>query len=178
VLGLDRTRVVVVPYDPCWPALFEQEAGRLRAAVGDDILSIEHVGSTSIPGMDAKPILDLMAAVPSLAAAWDLLPSMRELGYEQRPDPEIPERLYLVRGPATRRTHHLSLAEPGSAFWRNQLRFRDLLRADQALAREYARLKRALAARHAGDRPAYAAAKAPFITALLASGAGESASGG
>ena len=169
MLGLDRTRVVVVPYDPAWPALFAEEAARLRAGLGGRILSVEHVGSTSVPGMDAKPILDLMAGVESLAAAEALLPALRELGYEHKPDPGIPERIYLVRGPAERRTHHLSLAEPASAFWRQQLRFRDRLRADPALAAEYARLKHALAARHPADRLAYGAGKQPFIDAAIAS---------
>ncbi|MFL5386233.1 MAG: GrpB family protein [Longimicrobiaceae bacterium] len=169
MLGLDRTRVVVAPYDPAWPALFADEAARLRAGLGGRILSVEHVGSTSVPGMDAKPILDLMAGVESLAAAEALLPALRELGYEHRPDPGIPERIYLVRGPAERRTHHLSLAEPASAFWRRQLRFRDRLRADPTLAAEYARLKRSLAGCHPTDRLAYAAGKQPFIDAAIAS---------
>lgn len=137
MLGLDRTHVVVVPYDGAWPRLFEEEAARLRAALGERILSIEHVGSTSVPGLDAKPILDLMTGVESLRRAERLLPALRAVGYAHKPDPEIPERLYLVRGPAERRTHHLSLAEPTSAFWRRQLRFRDLLRADAGLAGEY-----------------------------------------
>lgn len=166
MLGLDRTRVIVVPYDPAWPTLFAEEAARLRAALDDGILAIEHVGSTSVPGLAAKPILDLMIGVESLAAAEALLPELRELEYEHKPDPEIPERLYLVRGPAERRTHHLSLAEPASAFWRQQLRFRDRLRADPALAAAYARLKRSLAERHPADRLAYAAGKQPFIDAV------------
>jgi GrpB-like predicted nucleotidyltransferase (UPF0157 family) len=168
VLGLDRTRVVVVPYDPAWPRLFEEEAARLRAALGDRILSIEHVGSTSIPGMDAKPILDLMVGVERLGEAEGLLPALWEMGYEHKPDPDNPERIYLVRGPAECRTHHLSLAETTSAFWRRHLRFRDLLRADAALADEYARLKHALAERHRGDRPAYQDGKQPFIDGVLA----------
>ncbi|HVG43143.1 MAG TPA: GrpB family protein [Longimicrobium sp.] len=168
VLGLDRTRVAVVPYDPAWPALFEEEAARLRAALGGHIVSIEHVGSTSIPGLDAKPILDLIAAVASLEEAEGLVPLLRGVGYERKPDTDNPDRLYFVRGPAELRTHHLSLAEPASAFWRQQVRFRDLLRADAALAAEYARLKHALAGRHRGDRLAYAAGKKPFIEAVLA----------
>jgi GrpB-like predicted nucleotidyltransferase (UPF0157 family) len=167
MLGLDRTRVLVAPYQPDWPARFAEEAERLRAALGTRLLAIEHVGSTSVPGLDAKPILDLMAGVESLAEAERLVPLLRELEYEHKPDPEIPERLYFVRGSAELRTHHLSLAEPGSAFWRQELRFRDLLRADPALASEYARLKHALAARHPRDRLAYAAGKQPFIEAAL-----------
>lgn len=168
MLGLDRTHVIVVPYDPAWPRLFEEEGARLRAGLDDRILAIEHVGSTSVPGLDAKPILDLMAGVESLGEGERLLPELRDLGYEHKPDPEIPGRIYLVRGPAERRTHHLSLAVPRSAFWRRQLRFRDLLRADAALADEYARLKHALAERHRGDRLAYSVAKQPFIDGVLA----------
>jgi GrpB-like predicted nucleotidyltransferase (UPF0157 family) len=126
------------------------------------------VGSTSVPGLDAKPILDLMVGVESLREAERRLPELREMGYEHKPDPEIPERIYLVRGPAERRTHHLSLAVPTSAFWRRQLRFRDLLRGDGTLADEYARLKHTLAERHRGDRLAYTNAKQPFIDGVLA----------
>jgi len=168
VLGLDRTRVVVAPYDSAWPRLFDEEAARFRAALGDRILSIEHVGSTSIPGMDAKPILDLMVGVERLGEAERLLPALREMGYEHKADPDNPERIYLVRGPAECRTHHLSLAETTSAFWRRHLRFRDLLRADSALADEYAHLKHALAEHHRGDRPAYQDGKQSFIDGVLA----------
>ena len=160
-----------MPYDPAWPALFAGEAARLWGALGGRVLSVEHVGSTSVPGMDAKPILDLMAGVESLAGAEELVPLLRGAGYEQKPDPDNPDRLYFVRGPAELRTHHLSLAEPGSRFWRQQLRFRDLLRADPTLAAGYARLKRALAERHREDRLGYAAGKQPFIEAALARGA-------
>ena len=174
MLGLDRTRVAVVPYDPAWPVLFEEEAARLHAVLGDRILLIEHVGSTSVPGLDAKPILNLIAAVASLEEAEGLAPLLRGAGHEQKPDTDNPDRLYFVRGPAELRTHHLSLAEPGSAFWRQQVRFRDLLRADPTLAAEYARLKHALAERHPGDRLAYAAGKQPFIEAALARDAASS----
>lgn len=131
------------------------------------MLAIEHVGSTSVPGLAAKPILDLAAGVPNLADAEALFPALQTLGYAHKADPEIPERLYLVKGPPERRTHHLSLAEPTSRFWRGHLRFRDLLRADAALATAYARLKLALARRHPDDRPAYQDGKQAFIDAAL-----------
>jgi len=166
-LGLDRGTVRVVPHRPAWAALFAEEAARLRAALGDRVLAIEHVGSTSVPGLAAKPILDLAASVPDLADAEALLPALAALGYQHKPDPDLPERLYLVKGPAERRTHHLSLAEPASRFWREHLRFRDLLRADATLAAEYARLKLALAERHPHDRPAYQAGKQAFIDDAL-----------
>lgn len=167
-LGLSRAVVEVAPYRPEWAELFAREAARLRAAMGDRLIAVEHVGSTSVPGLAAKPILDLAASVADLDQARGWIGDLRALGYEHREDPEIPERLYFVRGPAERRTHHLSLARADSAFWRGHLRFRDLLRADPALAADYARLKRRLAREHAGDRPAYSAAKHDFIEAALA----------
>jgi len=167
-LGLDRGVVRVVPHDPAWAALFADEAARLRAVLGDAVIGIEHVGSTSVPGLAAKPILDLAASVPSLAAAAGLLPALRPLGYHHKPDPGLPERIYLVKGAPERRTHHLSLAEPGSRFWRQHLLFRDLLRADPSLAAEYARLKHDLARRHSADRPAYQAGKQGWIDAVIA----------
>ncbi|HEX8907484.1 MAG TPA: GrpB family protein, partial [Longimicrobiaceae bacterium] len=158
-LGLDRTVVRVVPHRAEWAELFAREAARLRAGLGGRVLAIEHVGSTSVPGLDAKPILDLAASVASLADARALIPALAELGYEHKDDPETPDRLYFVRGAPELRTHHLSLAEPGSRFWREHLLFRDLLRADPVLVREYANLKRELMRDHAGDRPAYQAGK-------------------
>jgi GrpB-like predicted nucleotidyltransferase (UPF0157 family) len=168
VLGLDRAAVRVVPHRPEWAELFAQEAARLRAALGDAVLAVEHTGSTSVPGLAAKPILDLAASVPSLPEARALFPALRALGYTHREDPEIPERLYFVKGPPERRTHHLSLAEPTSRFWREHLRFRDLLRADPALAAKYAQLKLDLARRHPAGRPAYQPGKQSFIDAALA----------
>lgn len=167
-LGLSRDRVAVVPHDAAWARLFAEEEARLRAALGDRVGAIEHVGSTSVPGLDAKPILDLLIAVDSVREVEGLVPVLRELGYAHKDDPDIPERLYFVRGPAERRTHHLSLAEPETAWFQQQLRFRDLLRGDPQLAADYARLKHELAARHPGDRRAYAAGKQPFIDGVLA----------
>lgn len=168
VLGLDRTVVRVVPYQAAWAELFAREAARLREALGERVLAVEHVGSTSVPGLAAKPILDLAASVPSLAGAVDLVPALRRLGYQHKADPELPERLYFVKGSPEHRTHHLSLAEPGSRFWRQHLLFRDVLRANPALAAEYARLKHHLAARHSADRLAYGAGKQAFIDAAIA----------
>lgn len=167
-LGLARGTVRLAPYDPAWRRLFLAEAARLRAVLGGRVLAIEHVGSTSIPGMDAKPVLDLMAAVPSLAEADRLVPAVEALGYELRPDPEIPERRFFVRGRTARRTHHFSLAEPTSAYWRDTLLFRDWLRAHPEAAEEYRALKHALAARHAADRQAYTSGKTAFVHAVLA----------
>lgn len=166
-LGLARGTVRLVPYDPAWRDLFLAEAARLRAALGDRLLAVDHVGSTSIPGMDAKPVLDMMGAVASLAEAERLAPLVEALGYELRPDPEIPERRFFVRGRTTRRTHHFSLVEPTSAYWRDTLLFRDWLRAHPEAAEEYRALKHDLAVRYARDRQAYTSGKGAFVQAVL-----------
>lgn len=168
VLGLESGRARLMPYQPRWRELFEEEAERIRAAAGGGVLEVEHIGSTAIPGMPAKPILDLMAAVPSREAGLGLVPALAGLGYEHRPDPDIPERVYLrKRFPSGVRTHHLSLAEPSSRFYRVQLCFRDHLREHPDAAREYAALKTALAESHAHERERYTEGKTAFVLGVL-----------
>jgi len=168
-LGLRRGEVVVVPYDPRWPILFEEASALLKAALGPAILAVHHVGSTAVPGLCAKPILDVLVAVPHFEDATQLVAQLKPLGYEFRPEEEIPDRHYFRRPPGgERRTHHLSLAEPGSRHHTLTLAFRDALRGDPELAAEYARLKLALAQRFPRDRPAYIEGKTQFVKQVLA----------
>jgi GrpB-like predicted nucleotidyltransferase (UPF0157 family) len=173
MIGLPRGTVQVVPYQAAWPRLFEDEAAHLRAALSEPALLIEHVGSTAIEGMVAKPIIDLMVAVASLEQAATLVPMMERLGYEYRGDGGAPERLFFAKGPPSRRTHHLSLAELTSAFWRETLLFRDYLRSHPAAAEAYRQLKHGLAAQHPSDRGAYTAGKEAFVKDILAAAEGE-----
>ena len=167
-LGLRRGEVIVVPYDEHWPLLFEQAAAELRTALGPAILAVHHVGSTAIPGLSAKPILDVLVEVQDFDDARQLVPALRSLGYEFRPEEEIPDRHYFRRPPGGQlRTHHLSLAEPGSHYHRVTLAFRDALRRDAELAAAYARLKLELTERFPFDRPAYIEGKTHFINAVL-----------
>ncbi len=168
-LGLKRGEVVVVPPDPRWPELFREAAAELRASLGQTILAVHHVGSTAVPGLCAKPILDVLVSVPDFQAARQLAPALRALGYEFRPEEEIPDRHYFRRPPGGElRTHHLSLAEPGSRHHRVTLAFRDALRRDAKLAAVYARLKLELAQRFPFDRPAYIEGKSHFVHQVLA----------
>lgn len=168
-LGLKRGEVVVVPYDPRWPVLFDEAAAELADALGPAAIAIHHVGSTSIPGLCAKPILDVLVSVADFAAAIDLVPKLEKLAYEFRPEEDIPDRHYFRRPPGGKvRTHHLSLAEPSSRHHRVTLAFRDALRRDARLADAYARLKLELAARFAYDRAAYIDGKSQFVGDVLA----------
>ena len=167
MIGLSQDKVKVVPYEPAWRDLYEAEAERIHAALGDKVLAVEHAGSTSVEGLDAKPIIDLMVAVASPASAAELRPALAGLGYEFRPEDEVPGRLFFVRGPRDNRTHHLSLTELDGEFWRVQVLFRDHLRSHPDAADAYRRLKRKLAAKYPDDRPAYTAAKGEFILKTL-----------
>ncbi len=169
MIGLSKSAVRVVEYDPCWPDWFRQEASRLRDALGSAIQEIEHVGSTSIPGLNAKPIIDMLATVENLECARELVPIFEHLGYEYLRDDPVPGRLFFALGPPTHRTHHLSLISVGSVCWHQQMAFRDYLRGNPVAAADYVVLKQRLAAQFANDRVAYTAAKNDFISSVLAS---------
>ena len=153
----------LVPYRAEWKGLFEEEAARLRSALGEKILRVEHVGSTAVEGMEAKPLIDVMAAVGSLEDARDLLPALEGMGYEHRDDGGVRGRIFLAKGPRSRRTHHLSLTEPTSEHWRRSILFRDYLRSHPEVAESYGELKRELARKYPEDRDSYTAGKDRFI---------------
>jgi GrpB-like predicted nucleotidyltransferase (UPF0157 family) len=159
--------VAIVPYDPAWPSRFEAERARLAALFPD--LRLEHVGSTAVPGMPAKPIIDCMAAVPSLAVADRLVDLLCANGYTTSAsyNQSLGDRRWLMRHAAGRRTHHLHLVLEASPRLAECLRFRDALRADGELARRYAELKERLARECGTDREAYTVAKTAFIAAAL-----------
>jgi GrpB-like predicted nucleotidyltransferase (UPF0157 family) len=164
--------VTIVDYDLAWPERFQAESARIMAATRGLIVTIEHFGSTSVPGLAAKPIIDLLAGVMALADADQAIAPIESLGYIYVPQYEdiFPERRYFRRTDGERPTHHLHVVEIGSDFWERHLRFRDLLRADPELAGRYAALKRELAARYGRDRVGYTDAKTEFIEAAMKEG--------
>ena len=164
-LGLEKGTVRLLPWQPAWALLFAAERDRLHAVLGGNVLDIQHVGSTSIPGMPAKPIIDIGIAVASFEAAVVCIEPIVALGYEYRGENGIPRRHYFVRGEP--RLFHLHMNEIHGRDWQEQLRFRDALIADPRLAAEYAALKLDLARRFPRDRDAYLDGKAPFIRRLL-----------
>jgi len=167
MVGLDRERVRVEPYDPAWKEAYERERRRLADLIGDDVLGFEHVGSTAVEGLPAKPVIDLLAVVDDIDAARDLVPVLEANGYEYRPKPDESERLHCAKGPPEDRTHYLKLVERDSTFHRETVAFRDHLRANPAAAERYAARKRELAERYADDRDAYTEAKAAFVEDVL-----------
>ena len=165
-----QERVEIVPYDPAWPALFAAEAAHLRALVPAWLIGrIEHFGSTAVPGLAAKPIVDMLVEVRSMeAVVQHIAPILKREGYEffwrdrERGLPGIAYAWFIKRDAAGRRTHHIHCLEPGSSEW-ERLLFRDYLRAHPEAARAYGALKQRIAAEHPDDRVAYAKAKTDFV---------------
>jgi GrpB-like predicted nucleotidyltransferase (UPF0157 family) len=167
--------VRIVDYDPAWPAKYEAEKDALLKTAGAWLVAIEHLGSTSVPGLAAKPVIDMVAAVARLDDAKHVMEPLAALGYDYVPEYEVemPERRYFRKG---RRgsdgdKYHLHVVEPDSEFWRRHLAFRDYLRAHPEAAREYADLKRRLASEHGTDVDAYTEAKTGFIRGIEQKGA-------
>jgi GrpB-like predicted nucleotidyltransferase (UPF0157 family) len=158
--GVHNGRVELVEYSPLWPALYEAERERLEPLL--DALEIHHIGSTAVPGLLAKPIVDIVALVDDLDAPVVALIESGGYQYPWAFNGTLAHRRFLCYPRASHRTHHLHLVDDRAELER-RLRFRDRLRADPTLAAEYAALKRALAARYPEDREAYTEAKAPFI---------------
>src|SRR6185503_5473614 len=164
--------VVITEYDASWPVLFEEEAHRLRAVLGSSALRIEHVGSTSIPGLAAKPVIDIQVSVASLAPHGRYVDVMATLGYRHVAfgdfDLVYPFFHKPVEWPST---HHVHLCESGGEQEWKHLAFRDYLRGHPQVAQEYAGLKRGLARMHDGGTPqsmeAYSLAKSEFVANVL-----------
>ena len=167
-LGLASGTVRVVPYDPAWPALFVAEAARIAPFLAAHrlTLELEHTGSTAVPGLSAKPILDLLGGWVHAAERDAAIVALEAAGYEYRGEQGIPGRDFFRRGEP--RQYHLHLTHVGSAFWDDHRTFRDYLRATPAAAAAYAALKEALAARYPTDRERYIDGKANFVTVTLA----------
>jgi GrpB-like predicted nucleotidyltransferase (UPF0157 family)/aminoglycoside phosphotransferase (APT) family kinase protein len=178
MLGCERHLVRLVPYQPAWVELFQQEAGQLRAALGENVVGVEHVGSTSIPGVDAKPILDIVVAVRDMSEVGAFEQALTPLGYIHKPENDRPDPLYFVkRLPDDRSTHHLFVTKVGTECWVTTVVFRDYLREHPEAREEYRTLKLGLAQRHPTDRAAYQERKGALIEHIL-SLAREGAGGG
>jgi GrpB-like predicted nucleotidyltransferase (UPF0157 family) len=165
MLGLKRGTVILQPHDEKWHILFEDERSQILNAVGDYALKIEHVGSTAICGISAKPILDVMVALSKYDDGGKCIAGLEVLGYEYKGENGVPGRHFFGKG--VPRTHHLHMVELKSDFWARHLAFRDFLNCDKSVALEYDRLKRNLAARFPNDRESYTNGKFAFVEKVL-----------
>jgi GrpB-like predicted nucleotidyltransferase (UPF0157 family) len=165
--------IVISDYDPTWSAIFEQERASLHTALDPLALTIEHIGSTAVPGLPAKPIIDIQLSVGSLAEARSsCVGPLQALGYSYKPEYEarLPDELFFRKGQPW--THHLHVLQGDHPRWRRRLLFRDYLRNHPETARSYAKLKRDLAAAFDDDMSGYMNAKTAFVAATLAEALG------
>jgi GrpB-like predicted nucleotidyltransferase (UPF0157 family) len=165
--GIDDEPVRIVPYDPSWPARFEAERMLLEEAIGGCVTGgIHHVGSTSVLGLAAKPVIDILVGVKDLPSSRAYIEKLADLGYHYAPY-RAEEMHWFCKPEPSHRTHHLHLVPTGSRRYRAELAFRDALRARPDLADEYASLKGTLAKDFEHDREGYTRAKAAFIENAL-----------
>ncbi|MDD5438269.1 MAG: GrpB family protein [Patescibacteria group bacterium] len=168
MLGLKRGTVKLCEFHDEWAEFYEQEKQLLKNVFGDKIIDMEHIGSTAIPGVPAKPIIDINAAIKSLdkETVDEFIEPLQKLGYAYMH--EYPNRKFFVKGPEEKRTHHLNLVEVGNQTdWHDKILFRDYLNSHQEARDEYGKLKLDLASKFADDRESYTKAKEGFIQKII-----------
>jgi GrpB-like predicted nucleotidyltransferase (UPF0157 family) len=169
---MKRFPIVIADYDSNWPNLYEEKKEAILKVIGSKVKAIEHIGSTSVPGLGAKPIIDIFAGVGSPGAADDCLRLLRDqLGViDFNAEPENSEWFYCIGDkthPEGNNTLHLHLVLFPSKFWNKHLRFRDILRTHPDIARDYYKLKVGLAEKYRTERMTYNQSKTTFIEAVL-----------
>jgi GrpB-like predicted nucleotidyltransferase (UPF0157 family) len=168
MIGLKRNTVKVVDHDPDWATLAFEACHAVRNACGDLLIDVHHVGSTAVPGLPAKPILDIAAAVAAFDSMPELVRRLANIGYRYRGDHgDAGGHFFVFDSSQDIRTIHLHVVEHRSTQWRDYLRFRDLLRHSPTIRKQYGELKRDLASVCRDDRESYTASKGDFIREVL-----------
>ncbi len=158
------TRTIeIVAYNPEWPQMYREEAAKIEAVLDAEIIAIHHVGSTSVPNLSAKPIIDILVVVRQIESVDDYNPQMEQLGYTPKGEYGIPQRRYFSRAIGTTHTHHLHIFPPAHPEIERHLAFRDYLIAHPHEAQAYEALKRQLAQHFRHDSTAYTEGKSEFI---------------
>ena len=162
--------LVIADYNPDWPRLYEEEQALILKTIGHILVGIEHIGSTAIPGLGAKPIIDIMIGLRALDDAVECIPLLRSIGHIYHPEFEdqVPERRFFRKGPDGARTHHIHMVERSNQFWQDRILFRDYMQTHEEDAMLYLLMKKELALRFGSNRRGYSDAKAAFVSAILA----------
>ena len=166
-LGSPGEHIAIVAYSADWPRIFEREAAAILAACRPWITEVHHIGSTSVPGLASKPILDTLPVAAGPAEALEAVSPITAMGYRYRGENGIAGRFYFDRVVDGRTVMHVHVFPAGHPEVRRHLAFRDHLRTNPDVAREYERLKWELAARYRDDRRTYTDSKAAFITGVI-----------
>lgn len=161
-------KVTIVEYCPQWREMFEEEMLLLQAVLGEGSAEVEHIGSTAVNGLAAKPVIDIMIGLPDFSVADKLVPRIEALGYEyiKKYEDEMPFRRFFVKNLNGIRTHQIHMVEINSEFWERHLLFRDYLRQNPDISNKYAVLKKELAEGEWGHVNDYADAKSEFIKGI------------
>lgn len=166
VPATSRRRIAIVDYNPAWPVLFGELGPKLRAALGAVALRIDHIGSTAVPGLDAKPIIDVQISVAAFEPVEAFKAPLEQLGYVYRPDNPERTKRYFREAPGRRRTH-LHVRRAGSFSEQVPLLLRDYLRCHAHVAAEFATVKRRLAGQFPFDGAGYTDAKASYVWEII-----------
>ena len=167
MIGLKRGIVKLVEHNPEWRQSFVREEKKIRKVFGRDALVIQHVGSTAIPRILAKPIIDIALIVPSLQKARHYEKKLKEIGYEIKKNDTRKERLFFTKGPEEKRTHYLHVGEIGSGYTEDMILFKDYLCKHKDMAKKYSDLKESLAKKYQDKREIYTSKKEKLIREIV-----------
>ncbi|WP_284646239.1 GrpB family protein [Paenibacillus silviterrae] len=159
--------VVIEEYNEKWPFEYQQEERKIKDVLANKAIAIEHIGSTSVQGLGAKPIIDFMVGVRDLNEVEEFIEPLAKIGYEHVYHKEFPTRRFFRKGQWRAGTHHLHIYNYGSEEWKNNILFRDYLRTHPEVLKQYNQLKKELAEKYINDRAAYTNAKNPFISDVI-----------
>lgn len=166
-VGLKRGTVLLKPYNKSWNKFFTSEKNELQNILGNLVADIQHIGSTSIIGMKAKPIIDIAVGVKSMKQKDKYIRLLTKAGYIFRPFGNTNTHLLFVKGKESKRTHHIHLMKYNGVIWKHDLFFRDYLTSHPLMAKKYIELKESLAKQFADDRLSYTDAKGDFIKSIF-----------
>ncbi|MFL0269363.1 GrpB family protein [Candidatus Clostridium radicumherbarum] len=167
MIGLKRGTVKLLPYDYRWVELYKQEEKLLLSLIGEYVIDIQHVGSTSIKGLDSKPIIDIAVGIKSLNDTENFRNLLENAGYQYRGRAGVEGRIMFAKGSEDLRTHYLHIEVYGGDLWENHIYFRDYLQLNKKSFEEYSRLKKELAEKFKEDRNSYTSSKNNFINSTL-----------
>jgi GrpB-like predicted nucleotidyltransferase (UPF0157 family) len=168
-MNLDAPAVVIVHYDPKWPALYEQERKLILKVLGSRVDGIEHIGSTAVQNLGSKNIIDIMAGASNIGKANECLPLLEKIGYfDVIPESDTIDWYYCLGKNDQGQAYHLHLVRFESEHWKKHIIFRDFLRKNPQVSQQYYNLKKELAAKYGSDRLGYTEAKSAFIEPLIA----------
>lgn len=166
-MALKRGIVELAEYNSNWKREYENEEELLKEVLGDRIIEIHHIGSTSIEGLKAKPVIDILVVINSLEEITDIEEMLKPYGYENRGQQGVSDRYFFAKGPEGARSHYIHFAQPNSKTYYNQVYFKKYLIEHPEYIKKYCDLKQKLALKYANERPKYTAGKNEFITSVI-----------